>query len=87
MRCSGSIVSTVAMKLAKGPASISTLVPSLKTFWRQQRVLSVTSEHETRDKLKGKRLWFAVKADKLETPIVLLIVRHGASSVLTLTNM
>ena len=64
MRCSGSIVSTVAIKLAKGPVSISTLSPQLRLFGGSNAPDASHLSIETRDKLKGKWLWFAVKADK-----------------------
>ena len=88
MRCSGSIVSTVAMKLAKGSGEHFHAIPLAQTFWREQRVLSVASEHQTRDQVEvASGFGLPSKLTSFETPIVLLIVRHGAKSDFTLTNI
>ena len=88
IRCSGSIVSTVAIKLAKGPVSISTLSPSLRLFGGRSSTpdashLSMRPETSWR----GSGLGLPSKLTSLDTPIVLLIVCSGASSEFTLTNI
>ena len=87
MRWSGSIVSTVAIKLAKGPVSISTLSPSLRLFGGNNvpdvSHLSIKPEISW----SGSGLGLPPKLTSFDAPIVLLIVRHGASSAFTLTNM
>ena len=87
IRCSGSILSTVAMKLAKGPVSISTLSPSFRLLGGSNAPdgshLSIRPEISC----KGSGFGLPSKLTSFETPIVLLIVRQGAKSEFTLTNM
>ena len=87
IRCSGSIVSTVAMKLAKGPVSISTLSPSFRLLGGSSvpdaSHLSINPEIS----LTGSGCGFPSKLTSLDTPIVLLMARHGASLLFTLTNI
>ena len=87
MRCSGSIVSTVAMKLAKGPVKSSTRSPSFNVL--EGRILPSVSHRSIRPETscRGKGLGLLSKLTSRETPMVLLIVRHGARSAFTLTNM
>ena len=87
MRCSGSIVSTVAMKLAKGPESISTPSPALRLLGG--RSIPEASHLSIRPEINRRGSGFGLpsKLTSFETPIVLLIVRQGANSEFTLTNM
>ena len=86
MRWSGSIVSAVAMKLAKRPASISTLAPSLKLFGGNNAPHASHLSMRLEISWKGSCFSLPSKLTSLETPIVSLIVRHRASSVQTLTD-
>lgn len=87
MRCAGLIVSTVAMKFAKGHVSISTWSPSLRLFdgssTPEKSHLSIKPEISWR----GSDFGLPLKLTSLDTPMVLLIVLHGARSVFMLTNM
>ena len=89
MRWSGSIVSTVAIKLAKGPVSISTLSPSLRLFGGNNILdvshLSIKPEISWSGSGSGPGL--PPKLTSFDTPIVLLLVRHGARSAFALTNI
>jgi len=87
IRCSGPIVSTVAMKLAKGPVSISTLSPSFRLLGGSNAPdashLSVRPEIS----FKGSGFGLPSKLTSFDTPIVLFIERQGANSEFTLTNI
>ena len=87
MRCSGSIFSTVAMKLVKGPVSISTLSPSFRLLGG--RSVPETSHLSIRPEINCRGSGFGLPSQltSLDTPIVLLIVRQGAKYEFTLTNM
>ena len=87
IRCSGSIVSTVAMKLAKGPVSISTLSPSLKLLGGRSVPEASHLSIKPEINWSGSGFGLPSKLTSFETPIVLLIVRQGAKSEFTLTNM
>ena len=87
IRCSGSIVSTVAMKLAKGPVSSSTLSPSFRLLGGSNSPdashLSIRPEISCR----GSGFGLPSKLTSFYTPIVLFIERQGANSEFTLTNI
>ena len=87
IRCSGPIASTVAMKLAKGPVSISTLSPSFRVLGGRSvpdaSHLSIRPEISCR----GSGFGLPSKLTSFDTPIVLFIERQGANSEFTLTNM
>ena len=87
MRCSGSIVSTVAMKLAKGPVSISTLSPSFRLLGGSNAPEASHLSIKPEINWSGSGFGLPSKLTSLDTPIVLLIERQGASSEFTLTNM
>ncbi len=87
IRCSGSIASMVAIKLAKGPVSNCTLSPFFKLF-RGKNVpdalyLSIRPETSWTESGFGS----PPKLTSLDTPIVLLIARHGVSSGLRPINI
>jgi len=87
IRCSGSIASMVAIKLAKGPESNCTLSPSFKLF--RGKSVPDASHLSFRPETSWTESGFGCppKLTSLDTPIVLLIVRHEASSGFTLINI
>ena len=87
MRCVGSIVSTVAMKLAKGPVIISTVSPTLMLLCGKS--VPDTSHLSIKPEISciGRGFGLPSKLTSLDTPIVLLMARQGARSDFTLTNM
>ena len=87
MRWSGSIVSTVAMKLAKGPVSISTLSPWSRLFGGSSTPEASHLSIRPEISWSGSGFGLPSKLTSRETPIVLLMLRHGARSELTLINM
>ena len=87
IRCSGSIVSTVAMKLANGPVSISTLSPSFRLLGGSS--VPDASHLNIKPEINRRENGFGLpsKLTSFETPIMLLIVRQGAKPAFTLTNI
>ena len=87
MRSSGSIVSTVATKFANGPDNSSILSPSFKLLGGKSlpEVSHLAINPET--SCNGSGFGLLPKLTSRETPIVLLIWRHGASLALTFINI
>jgi hypothetical protein len=75
MRCSGSIVSTVAIKFAKCPVSISTLSPEIRLLDES----SVPDASHLRIKLEitgsGSDFGDPLTLTSLDAPVVLLMAR------------
>ena len=74
-------------KLAKGPVSISTLSPSHKLLGGSSVPEASHLSIKPEINWSGSGLGFPSKLTSFETPIVLVIVRNGAKSEFTLTNM
>ena len=87
MRCSGLIVSTVAMKLAKGPVIILILSPLFKLLNGSKKPDASHLSIKPEISWSGSGFGLPSKLTSFDTPIMLLIERQGANSEFTLTNI
>ena len=86
IRCFWSIFSNVAMNLAKGPVSNSTLSPLVRLFCG--RSVPDASHFSIKPEISwgGSGLGLPLKLTSFDTPIVLLIVVQGPNSEFALTK-